>query len=513
MSKIKDAYKEIESIIGPEYITDKDYMKAAYSRNVDPAFPDRWADVIVRPQTSEEVANIVKIANKYKISMVPRGGGADLVGGSVTQGGILLDLTRMNNVINIDEQNYFCEVECGITWGSLVSQLHQKGLTTGVLGPGSGFSATVGGGLSNSTAGFGSTKYGVVPDICLGVEVVLPNPQGTIIRTGAAANKYAQPFCRYGVAPDFTGLFMGDVGTLGIKTKAFLRLFPETPYKRQRYYMLKTDDYNKVYELLYKLRKHVRDGLHDVLVVPLIVAQLLSTMTEHKPLKRPRLKGPIFSILVEAMDEGILDIYLEQVENIMKDDARPFEWQEIDTSAVLSKDWQFNLEYAYHYFNKYISIAPPKISCTTCHKIPISAISEAAKSAELFDSKYKGEFPPGSISLFATVIFLLPNGNCVIVGGFNADNVADQREQSMNMWHKKLRYQVKYGGVHYWLGEAISQSIIEADAYTPEFIQFFKDIKKAVDPNYLLSPNKFHLYNYEYDYKQHIIKKEGDGGT
>lgn len=508
MLKVKNAYKEIENIVGSDFITDKDFMKAAYSRNVDPAFPDRWADMIVRPESAEEVSKIVKTANKYKIHMVPRGGGADLVGGSVSEGGILIDLTRMNNIIEINESDFYCEVECGITWGQLLSELHSKGLTTGVLGPGSGFSATIGGGLSNSTAGFGSTKYGLVPDICLGVEVVLPNTHGTIIRTGAAVNKYAKPFCRYGAAPDFTGLFMGDVGTMGIKTKAFLRLFPITPFKAQRYYMLHKNDYNKVYELMNKLRKEVRDGLHDVLVVPIIVVQLLAGMVENKPLKRPRLKGPVFSILVEATDDRVLDIYLEQVDEIMKDDARPFEWQEIDLNATLSKDWQFNLKYAYNYFNKYISVAPPKISCTTCHKIPISAIPEAAASSMIFDNKYRGEFPPQSISLFATVIFLLPNGNCVIVGGFNADNVDEQREASMKMWHKKLRHQVRYGGVHYWLGEAISQSIVEADAYTPEFIQFFKDIKKVVDPNFLLSPKKFHMYSYEHDITEHIIKDE-----
>ncbi|MHA1457540.1 MAG: FAD-binding oxidoreductase [Promethearchaeota archaeon] len=509
MSTLDRAYKEIEGIIGSKYITEKDFMKAAYSRNVDPAFPDRWADMIVRPVSSEEVSEIVQIANKFKIPMVPRGGGADLVGGSVTQGGILLDLTRMNNVIQINEENFYCEVEAGITWGALLSILHEKGLTTGVLGPGSGFSATIGGGLSNSTAGFGSTKYGVVPDICLGVEAVLPNPQGTIIRTGAATNKYAEPFCRYGVAPDFTGLFMGDVGTMAIKTKAFLKLFPVTPFKAQRYYILNKNDYNKVYELLHRLRTEVRDGLHDVLVVPLITMQLLANMgVENKPIKRARMKGPVFSILVEAMDERILDVFLEQVDNIMREDAREFELQEVDLDATLSRDWKFELKYAYNYFNKYISVAPPKISCTTCHKVPISAIPEAAEKSAQFDLKYRSEFPEGSISLFATVIFLLPNGNCVIVGGFNADNIDELREASMKMWHKKIRLQVRYGGIHYWLGEAISQSIVEADAYTPDFIQFFKNMKKTVDPNFLLSPNKFHMYSYDDDMSRHIVKED-----
>jgi FAD/FMN-containing dehydrogenase len=67
MSKVKNAYNEIEKVVGSEYITDKDFMKAAYSRNVDPAFHDRWADIIVKPETPLEVSKIVKIANKYKI--------------------------------------------------------------------------------------------------------------------------------------------------------------------------------------------------------------------------------------------------------------------------------------------------------------------------------------------------------------------------------------------------------------------------------------------------------------
>ncbi len=508
MSKIKEAYGELEGVLGGEFITDKDFMKAAYSRNVDPAFPDRWADMIVRPESTEEISKIVQIANKYKIPMVPRGGGADLVGGSVTKGGILIDLTRMNHILEINEENYYCEVECGITWGALLSELQKKGLTTGVLGPGSGYSATIGGGLSNSTAGFGSTKYGLVPDICLGVEVVLPNPEGTIIKTGAASSKFAKPFCRYGVAPDFTGLFMGDVGTLGIKTKASLKLFPDPPYKVQKLYILNKNDYEVVFKLMHLLRKRISDGLHDLLVVPLRVVQMMNFMAENKPANKARLKGPVFTILLEASDQRILERYAEISDEIMKDNSRPFEWREIDLDAELSGEWKFNLKYAFNYFNKYISIVPKKISCTTCHKIELTALPEIEKSSVNFDRQHLKDFPPESISLFATVIFLLPNGNCVVVGGFNADNVDEQREGAMKLWHEKLRHQVKYGGVHYWLGEAISQSIVEADAYTPEFIQFFKDIKKTVDPNFLLSPKKFHMYSYEDDMKKYIIKEE-----
>ena len=119
MFKIDNVYKEIEITVGTEYLSDKDFMKAAYSRNVDPAFPDRWPDIIVRPENTEEVSDIVKIANKYKIPIVPRGGGADLVGGATIEGGILIDLTRMNKIIEINEKDFYCEVECGVTWGAL----------------------------------------------------------------------------------------------------------------------------------------------------------------------------------------------------------------------------------------------------------------------------------------------------------------------------------------------------------------------------------------------------------
>ena len=512
ISKVKEAYNEIETIVGNEYISDKDFMKAAYSRNVDPAFPDRWADMIVRPETPEEVSEIVKIANKYRIQMVPRGGGADLVGGSVTQGGILLDLTRMNKILEINKDDYYIIVECGITWGDLISQLHPTGYTTGVIGPGSGFAATIGGGLSNSTAGGGSTKYGLVPDICLGVEVVLPNPNGTIIRTGSAANKYATPFCRYGVAPDFTGLFMGDVGTMGIKTKAFLRLFPDPPFKASRDYILNSNDYNKVFELAHKIRHDIADGLRDFMVLPQILIQMLAAQAKTADGKRLRIKGPLIMITLEAIDQRILDVHIEKLEKIMTKDniTTPLPASVMDPEAEGPPDWKYDLKRNFHFFQASISPSPSKIAMVTCHKIPISHMGEIYKKVIDFDMKYKDEFPDGNLppGTFASMQYLLPNGNFVVLGGVGGDNIDEQREKNMNLWHKKTRYQVRYGAVHYWLGESISQSIVEADAYTPEFMQFFKDMKRAVDPNFLLSPNKFHMYSYEDDMTKYIVKSE-----
>ena len=509
ISKVKEAYSEIENVVGEDFVTDKDFMKAAYSRNVDPAFPDRWADIIVRPETTEEVSEIVKIANKYKIRMVPRGGGADLVGGSVTEKGILIDLTRMNQVIEFNKDDYYVVVGCGITWGALVSHLHPTGYTTGVIGPGSGYAATIGGGLSNSTAGGGSTKYGLVPDICLGVEVVLPNPEGTIIKTGSAANKYAKPFCRYGVSPDFTGLFMGDVGTMGIKCKAFLRLFPDPPYKAARMYILNKEDYNKVFQLSHKIRFQIIDGLRDLAVLPTILVQMVAGQVKGPDGKRLRIRGPLMNIALEANDRSTLDLHLEKLAKIMENDATLLPASIINPDLDAEPVWGYNLEATFHYFQASISPMPPKISMATCHKIPISHMGNVYGKIIDFSKKHANDLPGAIYSgVFASMLYFLPNGNFVVLGGVGGDNVEEMREKNMDLWHKKIRHQVRYGAAHYWLGESISQSVTEAGAFTPEYEQFFRDMKKTVDPNYLLSPNKFHLHTYDSKFKDYYVEEE-----
>ncbi|MFX1574338.1 MAG: FAD-binding oxidoreductase [Promethearchaeota archaeon] len=484
-------------------------MKAAYSRNVDPAFPDRWADMIVRPETTEEVSDIVKIANKYKIKMVPRGGGADLVGGSVTEGGILIDLTRMNQVIEFNKDDYYIVIGCGITWGALISFLHPTGYTTGIIGPGSGYSATIGGGLSNATAGGGSTRYGLVPDICLGVEVVLPNPEGTVIRTGSAANKYAKPFCRYGVSPDYTGLFMGDVGTMGIKCNASLRLFPDPPFKQAHFYVLNKEDYNKVFKLSQKIRFEINEGLRDLSVLPTILIQMAAAQYRQRTGERIHIRGPLMMITIEAMEEETLNLKLEKLTKIMENDAVRVPGSLLNPEFEEEPKFGYDLEGTFHFFQATISPMPPRITMATCHKVPISQMGDLYHKIIDFDKKIQKELPTGNYpGIFASMLYFLPNGNYVILGGLGGDNVEKEREKNMKAWHKKIRHQARYGGAHYWLGESISQSIVESGAFTPEYEKVFRDLKKTVDPNYLLSPNKFHLHTYDTKWKDFFVSDE-----
>nr|MDO8134733.1 FAD-binding oxidoreductase [Candidatus Njordarchaeum guaymaensis] len=98
MSRI---YKAIEDAVGSKYVSEEDFVRQAYGRSNDGALPERWPDVVVRPRSADEVSQILRIANRNKTPVVPRGGGCDISGGSkpIEGGGIVIDLTRMNKII------------------------------------------------------------------------------------------------------------------------------------------------------------------------------------------------------------------------------------------------------------------------------------------------------------------------------------------------------------------------------------------------------------------------------
>ncbi|MHA1268544.1 MAG: FAD-binding oxidoreductase [Candidatus Helarchaeota archaeon] len=154
----------------------------------------------------------------------------------------------MNKILDIDEANRIVTVEAGISWSQLCEQLSKVGVGyyTGSTGPASGFSATVGGGLSNnSLGGGGAAMYGTVTEQCVGLEVVLPT--GEIIYTGAKANSFCEkPFTRFGLGADYSGLFLGDVGIHGIKTKASLKI-----YEIPEYAAYNTFEYSSIYKNAY----------------------------------------------------------------------------------------------------------------------------------------------------------------------------------------------------------------------------------------------------------------------
>jgi glycolate oxidase len=174
-------------------------------------------DVVLKPGTAEEISQIMKICNQQRIPVTPRGAGTGLSGGALPHlGGVLLSTERLNRIIHIDERNFQVTTEPGVITEVLQNAVKEKGLFY-PPDPSSRGSCMIGGNIAENSGGPKAVKYGVVKDYVLNLEVVLPT--GEIIWTGANVLKNATGY-------NLTQLIVGSEGTLGIVTKAVLRLIP-----------------------------------------------------------------------------------------------------------------------------------------------------------------------------------------------------------------------------------------------------------------------------------------------
>jgi glycolate oxidase len=174
-------------------------------------------DVVLKPANAEEISAILKICNEHKIPVTPRGAGTGLSGGALPHlGGVLLSVERLNRIITIDERNLQVITEPGVITEVLQNAVKEKGLFY-PPDPSSRGSCMIGGNIAENSGGPKAVKYGVVKDYVLNLEVVLPT--GEITWTGANVLKNATGY-------NLTQLVVGSEGTLGIVTKAVLKLIP-----------------------------------------------------------------------------------------------------------------------------------------------------------------------------------------------------------------------------------------------------------------------------------------------
>lgn len=177
-------------------------------------YPPQW---IVWPESPREVSRVLRFADENSISVVPFGGGSGVCGGTwALQGGIALDLKRMDRIQKIDGKALQATVQTGIIGEILERELNGRGYTLGHF-PSSSYAATLGGYLSCRSAGQFSSYYGKIEDMVDGLEVVLPT--GEIISMDSVKNRPGQL--------DLKEIFLGSEGTLGVMTQARLAIHPK----------------------------------------------------------------------------------------------------------------------------------------------------------------------------------------------------------------------------------------------------------------------------------------------
>ena len=179
---------------------------------------------VLRPTDAGLLARAVALCAHHDCAVVPRGGGLSYTGGYRCEHPrtLLVDLSGLDRIELIAEQDMVAVVEAGVTWKQLHEALQPRGLRTPFFGTFSGAGATIGGGLSHGALFFGSARYGTAADNVLGLEVVTAD--GRLLRTGQWALRAQAPPVLRGYGPDTTGLFLHDGGAFGIKTRASLRL-------------------------------------------------------------------------------------------------------------------------------------------------------------------------------------------------------------------------------------------------------------------------------------------------
>ena len=177
-------------------------------------YPALLPDAVLFAMSSEEVAEAVRFCAARGIAITPYGTGTSLEGNFLAmRGGLCIDLSRMNRVLRVSQEDLDCTVEAGVTRKQLNTDLRDTGLFFPV-DPGA--DASLGGMASTRASGTNAVRYGTMRGNVLGLTVVLPD--GQVIRTGSRARKSAAGY-------DLTGLFVGAEGTLGIVTEVTLRLY------------------------------------------------------------------------------------------------------------------------------------------------------------------------------------------------------------------------------------------------------------------------------------------------
>lgn len=303
--------EELQKIVGENFATADEAIRIGYSR--DQVITSKGPEYVVAPKTVKEIQELMKVATKHKIPVIPKGTGANM-GGLVIplHGGIILDLKRMNEITEIDEKNMTAVVGPGVTYGQLQIEAWNHGMY--VVVPSGPHSVKV---IANicGTRGIGhyAGKYALGDNQIIGMEVVLPN--GTLLELGSFAygNDIKSANFAHGPGPDLMGLFLGGFGTMGVITKIKVKLYPKLRYHE----MLSIG--GKLDFLFDEIIQLVKIGYSNGMLVrwPYVVFMFAKNREEHfKWLENQLVEG--FILLFLEGTQRDFDYYVKRIKGLYK---------------------------------------------------------------------------------------------------------------------------------------------------------------------------------------------------
>jgi len=467
---------ELESIVGKENISYSKIDLIAYSRDwsIVTAIKGYPPDVVVKPKSSTEISQIMQLANREKIPVVPWGGGTGMSGGAIAiQGGIVIDMRGLNRIIEIDEENLVVVAQTGITVHRLNNELEKHGLWW-PHDPESKHTSTLGGAIACDNIGTFGTKYGGIIDYLLAIEVVLPT--GEIVKIGSKA-----PFSVSGYPLHL--LFIGSEGTLGIITEATLRV-----YKKPEYRCVELVAFSSLSDAIKSCLQIITLGMDP---------ESINIMAKEGLIYYTRLYKEKFGVIPKIPEdvEAVVAFSFagsrelsEFQRKLALDVCVKFGGTIIEEPEIVSSFWaeKHTLEYAPQMNPWFISAMKGRyLGIDLC--CPLSKVRHLHETYRKLLSKYGLEPASGFFMLCKRIKF---SPNCVFT--VNVNDSPEEVRKAQEFICELAEYAVKLGGTvssSRGVGAAPTRNLLYKE-HSPEALTLMRKLKRMLDPNNIMNPGK-----------------------
>jgi len=434
--------QKLAEIVGPEYVTDERFILLTYTKDFG-IQPPRWPAFVVRPGTAEETAAVLRLANELQIPVSPRGGGSAQEGGCQSEGGIVIETLRLDDIVEIDEDTATVTVEAGITFGKLMTRLEERGWKIGIA-PSGALAGTVGAHLSRPGVGWGNIKYVSQGEQVIGLKAVLPT--GEIVSTGTAANPASDSFFRYALGPDLAGLFIGAEGAFGVVTEATLRMYPWP---------------QSIY-----LERYIGTDLSDAIDIFREIARHALVCYISVPVIKPGMV--LFDVNVEG-DQTEVDHMIERIRDIVS----RYETVSFEGPEAPQKFWE------YRWFNTGEEFKDG-IAGAVNYFLPFEKLEEATYVMREIMERHE-------IIRYAQQLFPEPTGSEHVSLLFHHPDDHEEYQKIESAVDEMMDTALAMGGAPYSKGRQWGPHL-ERHLGDTGYWSMLKSLKQAVDPNRIMNP-------------------------
>jgi alkyldihydroxyacetonephosphate synthase len=441
------------------YVADT-YWKALAARAA--GAPLGRADLAVLARSEEDVAATLRLANRRLVPVVPWGGGSGSQGGAVaTEGGIVLDLRGLDQVLEVDEQSLTVTAQAGVNGRRLELELNDRGVMLPHY-PASVDLATVGGYVAARGSGVLSTRYGKIEDLVLALRVAVP--------TGELIDTVGVP--RHAVGPDLTQLFVGSEGTLGVITRATLQLAPLPAARR-----FEAVSFPSLEEGIAALRAALTRGYRPSVVR---MYDELATRLSLGPVVGETIEG-VCTLLCFEGDPGVVDAEAEGVLALSAAHG---------ASVLPGRLGEIWWERRYDFYRPPHHPELPAIWGT------IEAVASYARIHDVYravKAAVEGPYAEHGLSLRVHLSHWYPWGTMIYGRFVVPDGGPDAVALHDRIWEDGVRAILGAGGVindHHGVGLKLAPYM--RDQYGPA-LDTLRRIKEGLDPNRIMNPGKLDL--------------------